>query len=64
MHMLKIIHRDVKPENILFSPTFNKHVFIDFGCTGILNEAIGEVTFTKFAGTAAYCTEELVQLLG
>ena len=33
MHMLQIVHRDIKPSNIMYSPTYEKHVFIDFGCT-------------------------------
>lgn len=31
MHIYKIIHFDIKPDNILFSPYFQKAVFIDFG---------------------------------
>ena len=31
MHMLNIVHSDIKPANIMFSPTFNKNVLIDFG---------------------------------
>lgn len=41
MHMLQIVHRDIKPGNIMFSPTFNKNVFIDFGGSEILMEALG-----------------------
>jgi serine/threonine protein kinase len=33
MHSLKIIHGDIKPSNIMWSPKFNKLVFIDFGLT-------------------------------
>lgn len=31
MHVLRIVHRDIKPNNIMFSKTFNKIVFIDLG---------------------------------
>jgi serine/threonine protein kinase len=31
MHTLGIVHRDIKPDNIMYSRTFKKHVFIDFG---------------------------------
>ena len=33
MHMLRVVHRDVKPTNIMFSKAFGKTVFIDFGCS-------------------------------
>jgi serine/threonine protein kinase len=36
MHMLQIVHRDIKTSNILYSPTYKKLVFIDFGCTDVL----------------------------
>ncbi len=39
--MLKIVHRDIKPSNIMFSSTFKKMIFIDFGCTEVLNELVG-----------------------
>jgi serine/threonine protein kinase len=31
MHYYKIIHFDIKPENIMFSSYFDKPVFIDYG---------------------------------
>lgn len=31
MHRLQIIHYDIKPENIMFSPSHKKFIFIDFG---------------------------------
>lgn len=37
LHSLHIIHGDVKPENTMWSPKFNKPVFIDFGLTKILS---------------------------
>jgi serine/threonine protein kinase len=36
MHHNQIIHFDIKPENIMFSPHFMKPVFIDFGFTEIV----------------------------
>lgn len=63
MHMLQVVHRDIKPTNILFSPTFNKNVFIDFGGTEVLKEFLGKKTLTKFIGTASYCSDEAFLLL-
>lgn len=31
MHHFKMVHLDIKPENIMLSPTYRKPVFIDFG---------------------------------
>ncbi len=38
MHRLKIVHRDIKPQNIMYSSTFKKDVFIDFGACDFLYE--------------------------
>jgi serine/threonine protein kinase len=37
MHLLKIIHFDIKPSNIMFSKSYNKAVFIDFGISDLIN---------------------------
>lgn len=31
LHELKIVHYDIKPENIMYSKYYKKFVFIDFG---------------------------------
>lgn len=31
MHILQIIHLDIKPVNIMYSKTFGKNVLLDFG---------------------------------
>ncbi len=36
MHSLKICHMDVSPKNIMYSHTFKKWVFIDFGLSNML----------------------------
>jgi len=36
MHMLRIIHMDIKPMNIMYSNTFKKNIFIDFGLSDII----------------------------
>lgn len=56
MHMLQIIHGDIKPSNIMYSPTFKKHVFIDFGCSEGLKKNLGQKKTTNFFGTASYCS--------
>ena len=41
----------------MWSPQFNKLVFIDFGLTKTLRENVGELSETKFFGTYHYASE-------
>lgn len=41
MHKLNITHNDIKPENIIFSPSLKKLVFIDFGLSQANYHSIG-----------------------
>ena len=40
LHSIKFIHKDIKPENILFSPVFNSFVLTDFGVAHSIRETI------------------------
>ena len=62
MHFLKIIHGDVKNDNLMYSPSFGKPVFIDFNCSRVVKEPIGCKTLTKFKGTQSYCYSEMKNL--
>ena len=42
---------DIKPENIMFSPSQEKLVFIDFGFSELIEEEAGFKTLTSFQGT-------------
>lgn len=46
----------------MYSRTFNKYVFIDFGLSLINSEAIGFKTKTSFLGTLKYCSDEMKRL--
>lgn len=59
MHLLHIIHFDIKPDNICYSNTFKKYVFIDLGLHRVVEEDIGEKTLTDFRGSMLYCSKEL-----
>ena len=61
--MLKIVHRDIKPSNIMYSPTYGKHVLIDFGCSEVLKETLGQEKVTRFTGATAFCSDEMLNLL-
>lgn len=43
MHSLNITHNDIKPENIVFSPSLNKLVFIDFGMSEVNIQKLGQM---------------------
>lgn len=56
MHQINLVHMDIKPSNIAFSPTFQKHIFLDFGLSQFITEKIGFKTLTNFVGTIVYCS--------
>jgi len=37
IHLFKLMHLDIKPDNICFSSTFNRYIFIDFGLGKVIN---------------------------
>ena len=59
MHSLKIVHRDMKSENVDWSPDFQRWVFLDFGFSTVLEEEMGQKTRSKFIGTYSSTTREL-----
>jgi serine/threonine protein kinase len=38
LHKFKIIHKDIKLQNILYSKKYKKFVFTDFGISHLINE--------------------------
>jgi serine/threonine protein kinase len=57
-----VIHLDIKPDNVMFSKSRNKMVFIDFGLSKVIEEGIGFKTFTSFRGTPQYVSKEMLKL--
>jgi serine/threonine protein kinase len=41
MHQINLVHLDIKPDNIAFSNTFSRWVFIDFGFSEFITEKLG-----------------------
>lgn len=63
LHYFKMIHKDIKPENILFSPSRNHFVLTDFGVAHSVSEDHSNKTETYFEGTHHYANEEMKELL-
>lgn len=54
MHSMGLIHKDIKPENIMFSPSLSKCVFIDFGISHFVLESHHEKSETVCEGTLSF----------
>ena len=63
LHALRIVHGDIKRENIMWSNSLKKPVLIDFGLATVVKEHIGEESFTHFFGTFSHCLPEMQSLL-
>ena len=57
MHNFGIVHRDIKEDNIAWSPHFQKWVFIDFGFSKFVKESFGKKSLTGYAGTYQYMSK-------
>lgn len=62
LHTLHIVHLDIKPENIGFSPRNNSLILIDFGLSKIIAEEIGTPSVSSFVGSMNFCSEEMLEL--
>ena len=62
LHGFKIIHGDIKEDNIMYSHEYQKNVLIDFNCSSVIAENIGEKTLTNFKGTHKRCYKEMKDL--
>jgi len=59
MHHFHLVHMDIKPDNIMFSPYYKRVVFIDFGLSRIISEPIGVKTLSNYIGTPHYWSPEM-----
>ena len=56
LHSLQICHIDIKFDNVAWSPSFGKFVYIDYGFSKFVKEPIGQKSKTKFIGTFSYAS--------
>jgi serine/threonine protein kinase len=59
MHEFRLIHKDIKPHNILFSRSLNDFVFCDFGISVPVAEPLGFMTCCYREGTADYISPQM-----
>jgi serine/threonine protein kinase len=59
MHNRHIVHRDIKPDNCLYSPSQKSYVFSDFGLSNSLLQNFRQQTYTYYAGTPGYMIADL-----
>lgn len=59
MHRVKMLHLDIKPDNVCFSPFFGRFVFIDFGLSRIAREGLGAKARSQFVGSLQFCSPEM-----
>ena len=64
LHSARLVHRDIKPDNILYSPSRRRFVFADFGLAHPVLEDYMQKTKSKFAGTTEFASEEMLALIG
>lgn len=57
LHSLKIVHCDIKPDNICFSEEYGKYVFIDLGLHLAISEEVGLKTEIGFRGSLQFCSK-------
>jgi serine/threonine protein kinase len=63
MHHNSLIHKDVKPQNILWSDSKGDYVLCDFGLSSYIKEKIGEKSDTKVEGSPRYMSPEMRRAL-
>lgn len=62
MHLLQLIHKDIKPANILFSPAVNDFVLIDFVISCPVAEEQGFQTKSYREGTSSYMSPDMLKI--
>ena len=64
MHRLSIVHLDIKNTNIMYSKSYQKIVFLDFGTSFCIKNKVGfKKTLNSFYGTYLYASCEMKKLM-
>lgn len=58
-HLYKLIHYDIKPDNICFSRKQNRIVLIDYGFSEFVEVDLGKSYPVKYKGTYLYVCKEM-----
>jgi serine/threonine protein kinase len=65
LHEAGVIHRDIKPGNVLVTPDGDRAVLMDLGLAQLADESDGRLTRTRqFVGTLRYASPEQVLSVG
>jgi serine/threonine protein kinase len=57
-----MFHFDIKTENIMYSPSLKKLIYIDFNLTQMKKAEFGFKILSRFRGTLNFCYEEMFHL--
>ena len=62
LRQLHLVHADIKPDNILYSPGWRNIVLVDYGLATFVKETVQEETETYFMGTPHFVGKEMEEL--